>query len=68
MLSRIAEARCYVQVILAENAESGSASMGEIDHAASELVTKCAWERSSGGVATHIGSLFLVRSSVGLEI
>ncbi|KAL8791304.1 MAG: hypothetical protein Q9195_005923 [Heterodermia aff. obscurata] len=49
------EARCYVQVILSDDVESGSASMGEIDHAASELVTKCAWERNSGGVATRIG-------------
>ena len=68
MLSRTAGARCYVQVILAEGAESGSASLGEIDHAASELVTKCAWERNSGGIATNIGFLFFIRSRVALEI
>ncbi|CAF9910213.1 MAG: hypothetical protein HETSPECPRED_009654 [Heterodermia speciosa] len=49
------EARCYVQVVLSDAVESGSASMGEIDHAASELVTRCAWERNSGGIATNIG-------------
>ena len=68
MLNRIAEARCYVQVVLSDAVESGSASMGEIDHAASELVTRCAWERRSGGIATNIGSLFITRSRVAVEI
>ena len=51
-----AHATCYIQVILQGDAASGTVSMSEIDHAASELWSRCAFRENAGGIATNIGS------------
>ena len=49
--------RCYIQMVLTDGATVGSASAGEIDEAASQLISNCALLGNSGGVATNIGPL-----------
>ena len=49
------KARCYIQPVLLNEAESGIASPSQIRDAASELVVKCASSAEQGGIATNFG-------------
>ena len=49
------EALCYLQPVLLNGAEFGSASPSQIRDAASELLLKCASGAEQGGIATNIG-------------
>ena len=49
------EARCYLEPVLLNGAEWGSASPSQIRDAASDLLVKCASKAEQGGVATDFG-------------
>lgn len=49
------EALCYLQPVLQNGAEFGSATLRQMRDAASELVLKCASSEEQGGIATNIG-------------
>ncbi|CAD6587744.1 MAG: hypothetical protein ASARMPRED_003241 [Alectoria sarmentosa] len=49
------EALCYLQPVLLNGAEFGSASLSQIRDAASDLVLRCASSMEQGGIATNIG-------------
>ena len=49
------EALCYLQPILRDGAEFGSASATQIREAASELLLKCASLAEQGGIAINFG-------------
>ena len=49
------EALCYLQPVLLNGAEFGSATFTQIRDAASDLVLKCASRAEQGGIANNIG-------------
>ena len=49
------EARCYVEPVLLNGAEWGSASPSQIRDAASDLLLLCASKAEQGGIATNFG-------------
>lgn len=49
-------AHCFVQPVLVGGATSGKVSLDQIRDAASEIVSRCAFRPSSGGVAENIGT------------
>ena len=49
------EALCYLQPVLLNGAEFGSASLSQLRDAASELLLRCASSMEQGGMATNIG-------------
>ena len=49
------EARCYLEPVLLNGAEWGSASASQIRDAASDLLVKCASKAEQGGIATNFG-------------
>ena len=49
------EARCYLEPVLLNGAEWGSASPSQIRDAASDLLIKCASQAGKGGIATNFG-------------
>lgn len=50
------EALCYVQPVLLNGAESGSATFRQIRDAASDLLLSCASRAEQGGIATNLGT------------
>ena len=49
------EARCYLEPVLLNGAEWGSASPSQIREAASDLLVVCASKAEQGGIATNFG-------------
>ena len=49
------EALCYLQPVLLNGAEFGSAHLRQIRNAASDLVLTCASRAEQGGIATNFG-------------
>ena len=47
------EALCYLQPILLNGAEFGSATLSQLREAASDLLLSCASRARQGGIATH---------------
>lgn len=49
------EALCYLEPVLLNGAEIGSASFSELREAASDLALKCASRAGQGGIITNFG-------------
>ena len=49
------EALCYIEPVLVNGADIGSASLSQIRDAASDLLLKCASSAEQGGIATNLG-------------
>ena len=50
------EARCYLEPVLLNGAEWGSATLSQIRDASSDLLVKCASQAEQGGIATNFGT------------
>lgn len=48
-------ALCYLQPVLLNGAEFGSASLSQIRDAASDLLLSCASRAEQGGIANNLG-------------
>lgn len=49
------EALCYLQPVLLNSAEFGSATLTQVRDAASDLLLKCASSAEQGGIANNLG-------------
>lgn len=49
------EALCYLQPVLLNGAEFGSATLTQMREAASDLVLQCASRAEQGGIANNLG-------------
>ena len=49
------QALCYVQPVLLNGAEFGSATLSQFREASSDLLLNCASRARQGGIATHFG-------------